>query len=189
MATARAKKRKARKQQKKLIRYMGAAEKAAIGPAEKPSQNARTLGRVREGVDLVSEADPDGYGVVHERNRRQRMVDALHDDRAITDDQHATASAIRDAWERCRHIQHLRACCVDTPRVDGGGGDMNESDPALRLYEGVMRQVGREARHCITAVVLHDEHPTVYGKRMNCHGMTALHRHLDRAAKQVEMLQ
>lgn len=143
----------------------------------------RTLGRMRPGIDLVAEADPEGAAVTHERDRRTRMADALHDMGLLTDDQLATATTLRDAWERSRHIQHQRATDISRPIVDGGGGEPNENEAALILYETTMRQVGREARHCLTAIVLHDEHPDVYGRRMRCHGITMLIRCLDRAGR------
>lgn len=159
--------------------------KKKIEPVAPDPPTMGVLSRVRPGVDLVAEEGPEGGGrVVHERNRHQRMIDWLYDQRHIDPAQYDVATELRDSWEHSK-----------LGRTPGAGdlhrhmGDLSSSgvylrEKALVFYEGVMGGLTVEARTCLAAIVLHEESPFMWGRRHGGRdGLVALREYLDAASQ------
>ncbi len=122
---------------------------------------------LHEGVMVVGRevvgADPDtGARVVHAIKMDARVIDRMQWAGILTHDQHAAASALRDNWEKARLVSEMKA--IDMDRVDRSDRGY-KAMLAWDRHRKCLARMGPGKVHILSAVVLHDEALSSYGKR------------------------
>lgn len=102
-------------------------------------------------AERVREADPDGRAVEHLYVVTQTLLDRLHADLKITDDQRDAGKLLRDDYEAGR-INILDLALLDPGRPIGnstGTVDLSRDEDAYRRYSAALKAVtaygGRDA--------------------------------------------
>lgn len=130
-------------------------------------------------IQRVVESDPDGGIVQHLRYNRLRMIDGLYADRWLNSDQFLAADILRVCFDASRLVEDARGQNFEGIAVKYTGRHTVPEKPRL-AYDRLMDQLSQAQQVAVTAIVLHDEHPNNFGKRLNCNGFVFLVRCLDR---------
>jgi hypothetical protein len=126
---------------------------------------------------IVREADPDGRSTEHRVVTTQRMIDRLHETRAITDTQYAAATILRDAWERAGlSIGRLSARPLETS--SHSVPQLVADTLAWGIYTEAMKALG-QWRLPIREIVIGDMTTKDFGHKFRCAGLASLTIALD----------
>ena len=101
------------------------------------------------------------------------MIDGLYQDMWLSSDQHIIATELRDTWERGRLVPQPRSRDLHRPMgSESAEAEVDENQRAR--HEFLMGKLSQSERQCITAIVLHDEHPNRYGFHQTGQGLDKL---------------